>query len=66
MTAKLKTKDSDMVGSIAAMRRAAVRARKVAQATGTPLIVVRDGKLMRLDVSAPAAKRRKASTKKRP
>ena len=66
MTPKLKSKDPDIIGSAAAMRRAYARAKRVARSTGTPLIVERDGKIIRLDVSATATRRRKHSTKKRP
>lgn len=40
--------DADIKGSWAAMRRAAQRARQVAQQTGTDLIVVRAGQVVRL------------------
>ncbi len=37
-----------VVGSMAAMRRAALRARQIARDTGTPLVVVRDGKVVEI------------------
>ena len=40
--------DADIRGSWAAMRRAAQRARQVAQQTGTDLIVVRAGRVVRV------------------
>ena len=40
--------NADIQGSWAAMRRAAQRARQVAQQTGTDLIVVRAGQVVRL------------------
>lgn len=40
--------DADLKGSLAAMRRAAQRARQVAQQTGTDLIVVRGGRVVRV------------------
>ena len=40
--------DADLKGSLAAIRRAALRARKVAEQTGTDLIVVRSGQLVRV------------------
>jgi len=40
--------DADIKGSWAAMRRAAQRARLVAQQTGTDLIVVRAGQVVRV------------------
>lgn len=39
---------TDMVGAQAAMRRAAQRARQVAQQTGTDLIVARGGRVVRV------------------
>jgi hypothetical protein len=39
--------DIDLVGSVGAMRRAAIRARQIAAQTGTALIVWRDGKICR-------------------
>jgi hypothetical protein len=41
--------DADLKGSLTAIRRAAQRARKVAQETGTDLIVVRGGRVVRID-----------------
>ena len=46
--------NADIQGSWAAMRRAALRARQVAQQTGTDLIVVRAGQVVRLAVSLKA------------
>ena len=40
--------DADFEGSLAAMRRAALRARQVALQTGTDLILVRAGQLVRV------------------
>ena len=40
--------DADLKGSLAAIRRAALRARQVAEQTGTDLIVVRSGQLVRV------------------
>jgi hypothetical protein len=40
--------NADIKGSLTAIRRAARRARQVAQQTGTDLIVVRAGKVVRL------------------
>lgn len=37
-----------VIGSLHALRRAAIRARQVAQQTGTDLIVVRSGKVVRV------------------
>lgn len=40
--------DNDLKGSLTAIRRAALRARLLAQQTGTDLIVVRAGKVVRV------------------
>ena len=40
--------DADIEGSLRALRRAAIRARLIAQQTGTDLIVVRSGKIVRV------------------
>ncbi|MFN7573331.1 MAG: hypothetical protein ACK5TK_18130 [Betaproteobacteria bacterium] len=40
-----QARDPDLRHSAAALRRAALRAREVAQRTGTALVVMRDGKL---------------------
>ena len=40
--------DADVTGSLKAIRRAALRARQVAQQTGTDLIVVRKGQVVRI------------------
>jgi len=49
--------DADMQAVPAALARAALRARELAARTGTPLVVVRDGKLIeavvQLDVEKP-------------
>lgn len=47
--------DADLRGSWAAIRRAAERARQVAQQTGTDLIVVRAGKVVRVAPEKKAA-----------
>jgi hypothetical protein len=43
-----KAKKPDLRASLAAMQRAAEQARKIAIRTDTALVVVRDGKLMRI------------------
>jgi hypothetical protein len=43
-----EAEDPDLRGSMAAMRRAAESARKIAIQTGTDLIVMRDGKITRI------------------
>lgn len=40
--------DADLKGSLTAIRRAAIRARQVAEQTGTDLIVVRSGQVVRV------------------
>jgi hypothetical protein len=42
-----KLNDSDMDGALAALKRAAKRARLIAAQTGTEIVVRRDGKLIR-------------------
>ena len=49
-----QAKNPDLRGSMAAMRRAAALARKTAIQTDTAIVVVRDGKVVRI----PAAKLR--------
>ena len=46
--------NADIQGSWAALRRAAQRARQVAQQTGTDLIVVRAGQVVRVAMSQKA------------
>ena len=43
-----KAKDKSLAGALAAMRRAARAARELAVRTGTAIVVVRDGKLVRV------------------
>lgn len=45
--------DPEILGELAALTRAAKRARKLAEDTGTPYVVVRDGKLV-VEVPKPA------------
>ena len=40
--------DADLKGSLLAIRRAALRARQIAEQTGTDLIVVRAGQVVRV------------------
>jgi len=49
MKGKLKSKDPDILGSLPAMRRAAVAARKLAETTGTPVYILRDGVVTNLN-----------------
>lgn len=43
-----KLPDADIDGSFKALRRAAVRARRIAEQTGTDLIVMRAGQVVRV------------------
>lgn len=43
-----KARNPDLRASLAAMQRAAEQARKTAVQTGTALVVVKDGKLLRI------------------
>ena len=43
-----KAKDPDLRASLAALQRAAAEARKIAIQTGTHIVVMKDGKLVRL------------------
>ena len=40
--------DADLKGSFIAIQRAALRARQIAEQTGTDLIVMRDGQVVRM------------------
>ena len=42
------TLDADIEGALNALRRAAIRARQIAEQTGTDLIVVRAGQVVRV------------------
>ena len=52
MSGKIKSVDRDIRGSLAAMRRAARRARKLADSTGTPIYVLKKGKVVNLNSAA--------------
>jgi hypothetical protein len=49
MKAKMKSRDADIRGSAAALRRAARAARRVARATGTPIYVLKAGRVVNLN-----------------
>jgi hypothetical protein len=49
--------DPDILGSLPALRRAALAARRLAKATGTPLYVMKNGRIVNL--MAGNGKRRK-------
>jgi hypothetical protein len=60
MKAKIGTNDPDIIGSLPAMRRAARRARQLARQTRTPLLVMRNGKIVNINPSARPADKREA------
>ncbi len=51
MTAQNEERDPDFVGAEKAIRRAARRAREVAFQTGTPIVIYKDGAIIRKMVS---------------
>jgi len=57
MKAKTPTRDPDMLGVLPALRRAARRAKRLAQETGTPFWVMRKGKIVNLTPSPKPAPR---------
>lgn len=46
-TAKKQIRDKDLAKAEAALRRAAVRAKKIAEQTGTPLVVYEGGHIVK-------------------
>jgi hypothetical protein len=57
---KMRSKDPDIQGSLPAFRRAAQAAMRLAQATGTPLYVVKDGRIVDLNPQRPRRRNRTA------
>lgn len=49
MSAKLRSKDPDILASVGAMKRAARNARKLSVATGTPFYVMQNGRIVDLN-----------------
>ena len=49
MRKTLATSDPDIIGSFAALKRAARRARRIAVETNTPLYVWKDGRVVNLN-----------------
>lgn len=49
MKKTITSTDPDIVGSFPALRRAAKAARKLAERTGTPLYVLKDGRVVNLN-----------------
>jgi hypothetical protein len=64
MKAKIGTRDPDIAGSLPALRRAAGRAKQIAQETHTPLLVMRNGKVVNVNPLARPAARRNGRKKK--
>jgi hypothetical protein len=58
MKPKFNTTDPDIIGSFAALKRAAKKARQLSIATGTPFIIWKDGKIVDLNAK-PKRKRAK-------
>ena len=58
MKSKIASSDSDILASLKALRRAARNARKLAETTGTPFYVVRNGRVVNLN---PTRKPRKSA-----
>ena len=52
MKSKIKMRDADVRGEMAALRRAARAARKLARDTNTPFWVVKDGRFVNLNPRA--------------
>ena len=60
MKTKTKPKDMDLLGSQAALKRAARSALRVARDTGTPCYVIQRGKIVDIATAAKRAPRRAA------
>jgi hypothetical protein len=60
---KPRSHDPDIVGALAALRRAARRARRLAIETGPPLIVMRRGKIVDANAARSASKGRRLNKK---
>jgi len=58
MKPKMSSTDPDILGSLPAMKRAAKAARRLAEATGTPLYVIKKGRIV--DLNAPRKRAAKA------
>ena len=52
MNPKMDSTDPDIRGSWPAIKRAARRARRLAKATGTPLYVLKNGRIVNLNAAA--------------
>jgi hypothetical protein len=58
MSARMPSKDPDIIASFAALKRSARRAFKLAKETGTPFYVMKKGKIVDLNASARKQKKR--------
>ncbi|HEY1687154.1 MAG TPA: hypothetical protein VGG19_20505 [Tepidisphaeraceae bacterium] len=58
MKPKINITDPDLLGALPALKRAAKKARELSIATGTPFIVVKDGKIVDLNAKPKPPKRR--------
>jgi len=57
---RMNSKDPDIIGSYAALRRAAKRALQIGLETGTPVYVLEDGKIV--DLTKRQRRKRKRQT----
>lgn len=57
MKSVITSSDPDIRGSLPALRRAARRARRLAEATGTPFYVWQDGRIVNLNPKRRRSKR---------
>jgi hypothetical protein len=62
----IRSSNPDIRGSFAALKRAAVAARKLAKATGTPFITVKDGRVIDLNAKPKRKPRPLTPARKRP
>jgi hypothetical protein len=63
MKQKIDSQDPEIRGALAALRRSAARARKLAEATGTPLWVMRDGKIININTKMKRKTQRGSKTR---
>jgi hypothetical protein len=63
MKLKPASTDPEIRGVLAALRRSAARARRLAEATGTPLWVMRDGKIININTKMKHKTRRGSKTR---
>lgn len=58
MKSEMKTRDPDIRGSLPAMKRAARRAHALGKATGTPVYVIKNGKVVNVNPGSGARRRK--------